>query len=76
VGGTGTVKFIWRNPYIGSNSFAIEPSNTTVNNATSPADLMLNARQCLGEWAIYIHGVWTDRDAAIEQAERIDLSLP
>ncbi|HKG30150.1 MAG TPA: hypothetical protein VKA91_02670 [Nitrososphaeraceae archaeon] len=37
---------------------------------------MLDTRQCLGEWAIYIHGIWTDRDAAIEQAERIDLSLP
>lgn len=52
------------------------PSNFTVNNATRPNDLMLDTQQCLGEWAIYIHGVWTDRDAAIEQAERIDLSLP
>jgi hypothetical protein len=61
---------------IGNKVELLSPSNTTVNNATSPADLMLNAQQCLGEWAIYIHGVWTDRDAAIEQAERIDLSLP
>ncbi len=52
------------------------PSNITINNATSPNDLMLDTQQCLGEWAIYIHGIWTDRDAAIEQAERIDLSLP
>lgn len=51
-------------------------TNSTIKNATSPADLMLNTSRCLGEWAIYIHGVWTDRNAAIEQAERIDLSLP
>jgi hypothetical protein len=61
---------------LGNKVELLSPSNTTFDNATSPADLMLNARQCLGEWAIYIHGVWTDRDAAIEQAERIDLSLP
>jgi hypothetical protein len=54
----------------------LSPSNTTINNATSPNDLMLDTRQCLGEWAVYIHGIWTDRDAAIEQAERINLSLP
>lgn len=54
----------------------LSPSNTTINNLTSPNDMMVNTHQCLGEWAIYIHGVWTDRNAAIEQAERIDLALP
>ena len=61
---------------LGNELELLSPSNNTINNATSPADLMLNTRQCLGELAIYIHGVWTDREAAIEQAERIDLSLP
>jgi len=54
----------------------LSPSNATINNAsTSPADLILNNNQCLDERAIYIHGVWTNRMQAIEQAERIDLSL-
>jgi hypothetical protein len=61
---------------LGNQMELLAPSNTTINNATSPNDLMFDTQQCLGEWAIYIHGVWTDRDAAIEQAERIDLSLP
>lgn len=53
-------------------------NNITTKNITTtgPTDLMLNSRQCLNEWAIYIHGIWTDREAAIEQAQRIDLSLP
>lgn len=51
-------------------------SNTTINNATIPADVILKTGQCLGEWAIYIHGVWTDREEAVEQAERINLALP
>ena len=61
---------------LGNQMELLAPSNTTINNATSPNDLMFDTQQCLGEWAIYIHGIWTDRDAAIEQAERIDLSLP
>lgn len=61
---------------LGNQMELLAPSNTTINNATSPNDLMFDTRQCLGEWAIYIHGIWTDRDAAIEQAGRIDLSLP
>lgn len=61
---------------LGNQVELLSPSNTTINNATSPNELMLDTRQCLGEWAVYIHGVWIDRDAAIEQAERIDLSLP
>ena|SRR5215211_2691058 len=61
---------------LGNGMELLSPSNTTTNNATSPADVILNTRQCLGEWAMYVHGVWTDREAAIEQAERIDLSLP
>jgi hypothetical protein len=61
---------------LGNEMELLSPSNTTINNATSPADVILNTRQCLGEWAIYIHGVWTEREVAIEQAERIDLSLP
>jgi hypothetical protein len=50
--------------------------NIPIDIAISPTDVKLNTGQCLGEWAIYIHGVWTPRQAAIEQAERIDLSLP
>ncbi len=33
------------------------PSNTTINSTIIPADVILNTGQCLGEWAIYIHGV-------------------
>jgi hypothetical protein len=65
-----------RDTAFGSQVELLAPSNATLNNATSPNDLMFDTRQCLGEWAIYVHGVWTNRDAAIEQAERIDLSLP
>ena len=61
---------------LGNRLELLSPSNTTINNATSPNDLMFDTQQCLGEWAVYIHGIWTNREEAIEQAERIDLSLP
>lgn len=51
-------------------------NNTTINNTIILADVVLNTGQCLGEWAIYIHGVWTDREEAVEQTERINLALP
>ena len=51
-------------------------SNTTIDIAAIPADVILNTGQCLGEWAIYVHGVWTDREEALEQAERINLAIP
>jgi hypothetical protein len=28
----------------------LSSGNTTINNATTPADVMANTRQCLGEW--------------------------
>jgi hypothetical protein len=52
-------------------------NSSAYNTTTIPVELLrANNINCLGEGAIYIHGVWTPREEAIEQAERIDLSLP
>jgi hypothetical protein len=40
-----------------------------------PTLLGLNANNCPGELAIYIHGVWATPEAAEEQTERVFLSL-
>ncbi len=40
-----------------------------------PTLLNLNANNCPGELAIYIHGVWATPEAAKEQTERVFLSL-
>lgn len=40
-----------------------------------PTLLNLNANNCPGEMAIYIHGVWATPEAAKEQTERVFLSL-
>jgi hypothetical protein len=32
-------------------------------------------RRCQGEIAIYVHGVWSSRESAIEQVQRVDISL-
>ncbi|MDF2738026.1 MAG: hypothetical protein K0S93_1885 [Nitrososphaeraceae archaeon] len=40
-----------------------------------PRLLGLNANNCPGELAIYIHGVWATPEAAKEQTERVFLSL-
>lgn len=40
-----------------------------------PALLGLNANNCPGELAIYIHGIWATPTAAKEQTERVFLSL-
>lgn len=39
-------------------------------------DLLSELNQiCPGEIAIFVHGVWTDRQSAIEQVQRVDISL-
>jgi hypothetical protein len=32
-------------------------------------------RRCQGEIAIYVHGVWADQQSALEQVQRVDISL-
>jgi hypothetical protein len=32
-------------------------------------------RRCQGEIAIYVHGVWSSRESALEQVQRVDISL-
>jgi hypothetical protein len=49
--------------------------NSTSHNATRPVELLLNYSGCIDEGAIYIHGVWTPREEAIEQAERTNTSI-
>src|SRR3954462_7472263 len=34
-----------------------------------------NKRNCPGEIAIYVHGVWSSKEAAEEQADRVNRSL-
>jgi len=49
-------------------------NSSAYNTTTIPVELLrTNNINCLGEGAIYIHGVWTPREEAIEQAGRIDL---
>jgi hypothetical protein len=49
--------------------------NSTSYNATRPVDLLLNNSECIDEGAIYIHGVWTDTEKAIEQSQRTNMSI-
>jgi len=42
----------------------------------APSLLQLNdGRNCPGEIAIYVHGVWADKKQAEEQTDRVNLSL-
>jgi hypothetical protein len=36
---------------------------------------ILNRNNCLGELAIYVHCVWADKQEAVEQTDRVFLSL-
>jgi hypothetical protein len=49
--------------------------NSTQHDATRPVELLLNNSGCIDEGSIYIHGVWTPREEAIEQAERTNMSI-
>src|SRR5215211_6186107 len=51
----------------------LQDSNTAFEDV--PTLLGLNANNCPGELAIYIHGVWATPEAAKEQTERVFLSL-
>jgi hypothetical protein len=50
--------------------------NTGHSLPTAAADLLRELNQrCPGEIAIYVHGVWASRQSAIEQVQRVDISL-
>jgi hypothetical protein len=52
---------------------ALQDLNTAFENV--PTLIGLNANNCPGELAIYIHGIWATPEAAKEQTERVFLSL-
>jgi pimeloyl-ACP methyl ester carboxylesterase len=48
----------------------------TGHSLPTAADLLRELNQrCPGEIAIYVHGVWASRQSAIEQVQRVDISL-
>jgi pimeloyl-ACP methyl ester carboxylesterase len=48
----------------------------TAHRVPTAADLLRELNQrCPGEIAIYVHGVWASRQSAIEQVQRVDISL-
>jgi hypothetical protein len=48
----------------------------TAHTLPTAADLLGQLDQiCPGEIAIYVHGIWSSRESAIEQVQRVDISL-
>jgi hypothetical protein len=48
----------------------------TAHRLSTAADILREFNQgCPGEIALYVHGVWASRQSAIEQVQRVDISL-
>ena len=57
------------------NFFNVKTGERIENNSLPVLLSLLNSNNCPGELGIYVHGWWTDEDEAIEQTERVLLSL-